>query len=212
MNNKIKTDFLVTSLLLGVFSALFSSVAFAQDLPNSASIFESFSGSVDALENLIVGLAFVVGLALAVGAIIDMSKVSDRRIELKQLIFKMLASIFLLSYGDTFSMINNTFGLPEPSAASQSVFGSSGENVAGETLNAALIGIVGFIKLIGHITFFNGILVLKDYGSGKQGSSMAKGLFRLLGGAALINFYATATVIKNTFYSGIPLPGGLGGL
>lgn len=200
------------SLFLGAFMALFSSVAFAQDLPNTASIFESFTSSISGITNLIQGLAFVVGLALGVGALVDFTKLNDNRgVELKQPLFKLLASVFLISYGDTFSMINNSFGLPPPSAASQNVFGSGGGNAASETLNSALLGIIGFIKIIGHITFFNGILVLKDYGTGKQGTSMAKGLFRLFGGAALINFYATANVVRETFYSGIPMPGGLFG-
>lgn len=84
--------------------------------------------------------------------------------------------------------------------------GSSSIPGMGDAMN----GILLFVKLLGHLAFFRGLLILKDYGSDKQGAGLGRGLTHLFGGAAAINIEATTALLASTFFTGISLPGGLG--
>ena len=73
---------------------------------------------------------------------------------------------------------------------------------------AALKGVLLFVKMIGHIAFLRGFLILKGVAEGSQNQTVGKALTHILGGAAAININATVEILANTFAPG--LAGGIG--
>ena len=73
---------------------------------------------------------------------------------------------------------------------------------------AALEGVLLFVKMIGHIAFLRGFLILKGVAEGSQNQTVGKALTHILGGAAAININATVEILANSFAPG--LAGGIG--
>jgi hypothetical protein len=70
---------------------------------------------------------------------------------------------------------------------------------------AAMVGVLTFIRLIGYIAFIRGWLLINQAGQGKDGT-LGRGITHIFGGAAAINVQITAGILANTFAPGVPMP------
>lgn len=188
--------------------------SFAQEANNLASMFENFSTTYEDLLLLAQGFARVAGVAVSISAVLDLIKHNDGKVELKQPITKMVIGAMLFSASSTLTSVSSTFGFCE-AAASCNFFTGLEDGETGKTpelvLGAALKGIMGFIILVGHLSFVKGLFLLKDYGSGKQ-DTLGRGFTHIIGGALAVNIQATAGMLRATFWGSLPTPGALQGL
>ena len=67
----------------------------------------------------------------------------------------------------------------------------------------ALKGVLLFVKLVGHIAFLRGFLILKGVAEGSQGQTVGRAITHILGGAAAINIDTTVDFLVNTFAPGM---------
>lgn len=182
----------------------------AQSAPNLAEMFANFSGSAVSLMNLAVGVAFVMGLCITGVGLFRLKKFSESngQISFSQpliILFVGMALVVLPGFIDT---ATETLSLGSATGSSVLAVNIAGSSVPG--MDAAIQGVLLFVKLVGHLAFIRGFLILKDVGEGKGHASMGRALTHIFGGAAAININATIAMLGATFAPGMDL-GGLGG-
>lgn len=194
--------FLVAALAAGAQSAM------AQSTGSIATAFANASTTWVALINLARGASFLAGILIAGAGLIKLKDVGDGRTSLKTPIWMAVIGAALVAMPASIDTITQTMSLgSNTGTALLSQSSSSSIDGMGDALN----GILLFVKLLGHLAFFRGLLILKDYGSDKQKAGLGQGLTHIFGGAAAININATVSMLAATFFTGITLPGGLGG-
>lgn len=179
-------------------------------MPNLAEMFANFSGSAVALMNLAVGAAFVMGLVITGVGLFRLKKFSESNGQISflqpvMILFVGMALVVLPGFIDT---ATETMALGSGTGTSVLAVNTGGGGVPG--MDAAIHGVLLFVKLVGHLSFIRGFLMLKDVGEGKGQASMGRALTHIFGGAAAININATIAMLGATFTPGMDL-GGLGG-
>lgn len=195
------------------WSALLSAglplTAQAQQAPNIAQMFANFSSTSVALMSLAVGVSFVIGLCVTGVGLFKLKKFSESngQIPFSQpliILFVGMALVVLPGFIDT---TTETMSLGSNTATSVLAVNVGDGSIPG--MSDAMRGILLFVKLVGHLAFIRGFLILKDMGEGKNGASMGRALTHIFGGAAAININATIAMLGATFAPGMDL-GGLG--
>lgn len=171
-------------------------------------MFANASTTWVAFINLARGVSFLAGILIAGAGLIKLKDVGDGRTQLKTPIWMAIIGAALVAMPASIDTVTQTLSLGS-NTGTQLLSQSSSSSIPG--VSDALNGILLFVKLLGHLAFFRGLLILKDYGSDKQGAGLGRGLTHLFGGAAAININATTSLIASTFFTGVTLPGGLGG-
>lgn len=182
----------------------------AQSAPNLAEMFSNFGGSAVQLMNLAVGVAFVMGLCITGVGVFRLKKFSDSngQMSISQpliILFVGMALVVLPGFIDT---ATETLSLGNSTATSVLAVNVGDGSIPG--MDGALTGVLLFVKLVGHLAFIRGFLILKDVGEGKGHASMGRAVTHIFGGAAAININATIAMLGATFAPGMDL-GGLGG-
>lgn len=196
---------------MGLSLAAMPWTAHAQStMPNLAEMFANFSTSAVSLMNLAVGAAFVMGLAISGVGLFRLKKFSESngQVGFSQpliILFVGMALVVLPGFIDT---ATETLSLGSGTGTSVLAVNVGGSTVPG--MDAALQGVLLFVKLVGHLAFIRGFLILKDVGEGKGHASTGRALTHIFGGAAAININATIALLGATFAPGMDL-GGLGG-
>lgn len=199
----------LSQMFLTVLLAISTQSAMAQSSSGSiATMFANASSTWVAFINLARGMSFLAGFFLTGAGLIKLKDVGDGRTPLKAPIWMMIIGAALFSMPASIDMMTQTMSLGS-NTGTQLLSQAGSSSIPG--IGDALTGVLLFVKLIGHLAFFRGLLILKDYGSDKQGASLGRGLTHLFGGAAAININATTALIASTFFTGMSLPGGLGG-
>ncbi|WP_234774541.1 hypothetical protein [Paraburkholderia tropica] len=202
-----RTIITLARLFLAAALAVGTQTAMAQSTGSIATAFSNASTSWVALINLTVGVSFLAGILISCVGLIKLKDVGDGRTALKTPLWMAVIGAALIAMPAWIDTMTQTMSLGTNTGTQLlSQAGSSSIPGMGDAMN----GILLFVKLLGHLAFFRGLLILKDYGSDKQGAGLGRGLTHLFGGAAAININATASMLASTFFTGITLPGGLG--
>jgi intracellular multiplication protein IcmC len=201
---------LTLAWVLAFLFALPLSASAQSSTPNLAEMFTNFSESSVALMTLAKGVAFLLGLCITGVGLFKLKQFSEAggRIGIQQPLIILFVGTCLIALPGMIDMTTETMSL----GASTGTELLSEPNVGGGVpgMDGAIKGVLLFVKLVGHLAFIRGFLILKDVGEQKQGASIGRALTHILGGAAAININATIAMLGATFAPGMDL-GGLGG-
>ena len=171
-------------------------------MPNIAEMFANFSDSSIALMSIVVAAAFLTGIAITFKGLLSLKEYADSggRVPLKTPFIILLVGVLLVAMPGTINMATETMALGK-NTGTQVFAETSSDAPAG--MDSALRGILLFVKLIGHIAVFRGLLILHR-GSQGQEASFGRGVTHILGGAAAININATVNLLASAV--GMPMP------
>lgn len=183
------------------------SLAFAQSAPSLDQMFINFKDSSIAVMQLMRWLALPLGLFISGLALIRLKEYSEGggRTKLSTPILLAVIGATLISFPIATNIATETMALGAATGTELSRVPSGG---GAPGAAAALEGVLLFVKMIGHIAFLRGFLILKGVAEGSQNQTVGKALTHILGGAAAININATVEILANSFAPG--LAGGIG--
>lgn len=175
--------------------------------PGIDAMFSNFADSSIALMKLAVWSAFVIGIVVSGAGLMKLKEYGSEpgRHKFGPVLWTIATGAMLISVPGFINTATETLSLGQNTGTSlMSRGGGGGGGVPG--MAGAMAGVLLFVKLIGHLAFIRGILMLKAMGEGKQGASMGPALTHIFGGAAAININATAAMLAATFAPGLPVP------
>lgn len=177
--------------------AVLPNVALAQSTPNLSDMFASFSSSSTALIKLVIVTAWLSGIAIGSLGLIRLKEYAESggRVKLSTPIMLTFVGACLIAMPGTIDTATQTLSL---GASTGSILSEGSTSSGMPGLSAGMAGVLLFVKLIGHIAFFRGFLILKRMGEGDQQAGLGRALTHILGGAAAINIQAAATVLANS--------------
>lgn len=188
-----------------------SATGWAQDMPDIGEMFANFSDASVSLMNLARGASFLLGLIivfLGLSRLKEYSESNGGRVKLMSPIMLTFVGACLVALPGSIDMTTETLALGSNTGTALLSEPDVGGDIPG--LNAALAGVLLFIKMVGHLAFIRGFLILKKHGDGDQNAGVGRAATHILGGAAAININATIGMLGATFAPGMEL-GGLGG-
>lgn len=179
--------------------------AFAQQYPSAADMFNNFSEVSVELMDLVVAVSFVGGIVVTIIGLLKFREYSESggRMKISVPLGIVAVGCLMVIMPGMINTATETLSLGANSGKSLLSQGSAGSGDAAAAMSGAITGILLFVKLIGHIAFFRGLLILKSLSEGAQGATFGRALTHLFGGAAAININATAAMLSTTF--GLPL-------
>lgn len=177
-------------------------------LTSRADILQNIANTLEPVEKMITGLAYVIGLAFAFKAIYTLKAYGEARTmmatntSLKEpLVYLLVASIFIFFPTGVDIMLMTTFG-------STNILQYAPVSSSNDTLNnlfgpGSAVGkpLVLIIQTIGLAAFVRGwILVARGASQGQPPGGTGKGLMHVFGGILAINIVQTLNIINNTLY------------
>lgn len=198
--------YLLQLLTIVIFSLVSFPALAASGMPDIGQMFSNFSDTSIKIMTLVSGTAFVVGIALSLKAAFALKEYSESggRTQLKTPIVTLLAGVMLVSFPETISMATETISLGANTGAMLSDVGGGGSEAVA-MMSSALSGVLLFVKMVGHIAVFRGILILKRVYEGNQQASIGSALTHIFGGAACININRTIDMLANTVGMTLPI-------
>ena len=183
----------------------FEALAQSVDAPNAATMFENFSEASEELMDLVVAISFVGGIVVTVIGLMKFREYSESggRMKLTVPLGLVAVGCLMTIMPGMINTATETLSLGANSGKTLLSQGGGGGGEGAAAMAGAISGILLFVKLIGHIAFFRGLLILKNLSEGAQGATIGRALTHLFGGAAAININATAAMLSATF--GMPL-------
>ena len=177
----------------------------ATSIPDIGQMFSNLSSSSITLMKLVSGCAFVVGIYLAYRSAMAFKEYADGggRTQLKTPFGIMLAATLMIAFPGTINMATETLALGQNTGSVLSESGGGGGAVG--MMSSALTGVLLFVKLVGHIAIFRGILMLKKIAEGQQGAEVGRALTHIFGGAAAVNINATINLLANSVGMSLPI-------
>ncbi len=177
-------------------------------ITSQANILKNIAATLEPVERMLTGLAYVIGISFAFKAIYSLKVYGEARTMMasntsmkEPLVYLMVAAIFIYLPTAMAVLLQTTFGessvvqyapTNSTNGAIDALFGSG--SPVGRPL--ALI-----IQVIGLAAFIRGmILIARGSGSGQQPGSTGKGLMHVFGGILAINIIKTLEIINNTLY------------
>lgn len=204
MNSK-KSKFNLQIFFALLFSVFFTESAYADSAAvNIGTMFANGSNLWVEGMQLARGVSFVAGMLISGAALFKLKEVGDGRTQLKTPIIWAVAGAFLMALPGTIETATQTLSLGSNSAFS--LLSNSHTTSGDAQVEAAVSGVLLFIKLVGHIAFVRGFFLLKEYGGGKEGT-LGRAMTHIFGGAACINIETTFGILANTFYPGMSFTG-----
>lgn len=185
---------LFSVFLLATF--LVPHVAFAQAV-SLDQMFANFGTASVALMNLVRWSALPIGLFISGLALIKVKEwnESNGRVPLKTPLILAAVGAALISFPLTTSIVTETMSLGVTTGASLSRVPPTG---GAPGVAEAMKGILLFIKLVGHLSFLKGFLLLKGMAEGAQGMTIGRALTHIIAGAAAINIDSAAEAVANS--------------
>lgn len=189
---------------LFVLGALLSapSLAFAQTAPSIDTMFANFSSSSIALMNLVRWSALPIGLFISGLALMRLKEYTESggRVKLSTPILLAMIGATLIAFPAATNIVTETMALGAATGTNLSRVPTGG---GAPGVAEALKGVLLFVKLVGHIAFLRGFLILKGVAEGSQGATIGRALTHIGGGAAAINIDTTVDFLVNTFAPGM---------
>ena len=192
--------------LLPILFLTLGLVGNAHAAPDIGQMFANFQRSSEVLTKLVQYSSYAIGLFLIMASAYKFSQLGQGQLSAKVPITMFFCGVGLFALTgslsialETMSMGNGPGSILAPS--------TPGLDAQGQ---AAIMGVIYFIRLIGYIAFVRGFLLLNQAGSGQQGGqgqqgSIGRGLTHIFGGAAAINLKEFATIIGNTIAPGVTI-------
>ena len=189
-----KAHLAITILLL----ALPLSAGYAADTISFIEILKNLKISSDAVFKLTTAISYGLGFWFMIAALIDLKHHGQANAAQGGGIGKPLAKFFvgvaLIYLPSTVSSVVVTFW-----GAGAGVLDYSAKS-GNETLETFKLTAITIVRLIGLISFINGLVVLSHSSEqGAQPGSVAKGILRIFSGILAINVVATIQVFEVTF-------------
>lgn len=149
--------------------------------------------------------SFVIGAFLLINSFVHLIRVSDGKEKLSTALFTMVSGLLFIAFISTIDILSGTLGMGNASvglspACNFKVSGCASEiNSLEKYTEAAMTGILSFIRLVGFIAVVKGILTLHEMGktNGQQGS-IWKAFGYMLGGVACVNIIIVVLAFGNT--------------
>lgn len=188
-------------IVLGALVSLLPSFAFAQSV-SVDQMFANFSTSAIALMNLVRWTALPVGVFISIQGLLKLKEMgqSGGRVSPKTPIMLTLIGACLIAFPATSTIATQSLSLGAATGTSLSRI----PNVGGAPgVGEAMTGILLFVKLIGHISFFRGFLMLSRNAQGDNNATIGKALIFIGAGAAAINIDTFITVLANSVAPGL---------
>ncbi len=177
-------------------------------ISNQVDILRNIAATLEPVELLITGLAYIMGLSFAFKGIYSLKVYGEARAmmasnaSLKEpLTYLIVAAVFIYLPAAMRILLMTTFGdsnileyapLNSSNSTLDLLFGSN--SAVGRPL--ALI-----IQVIGLIAFIRGwVLIARGAGQGGQPGTTGKGFMHVFGGILAINIVKTIEIINNTLY------------
>lgn len=169
----------------------------ASAAPNVAEMFANFASSAASIIYLVVGAGVLLGVVVTFKAALSLKEYSESggRTSLKTPLILAIVGAMLVSLPGTINMATETMSLGSNTALNVFSVGGGG-GIPG--MDAAIKGVLLFVKLIGHISIVRGLLIFKRVGEGQQGAEAGRGLTHILGGAAAVNINTTIDLLSNS--------------
>lgn len=174
--------------------------------PGVDTMFANFSSSAAAIMNLIGKyVAPMAGLAILWKSALSFKEVSESggRTSLKTPLGQAMVGALLLSFWGTINLATETMSLGPASGMSAMSEGGGGSGAAAG-MGAAIAGVLMFVKMVGLIAVFRGLLMLRAVAEGSQQASIGKAMTHIFFGGAAVNINTTIAMLANTV--GMPLP------
>lgn len=186
--------------ILGLFVIALSLTGCSAYIEDSANMLINLSKTYPQIQKLITAGAYLVGIGLAMRAIYYLKIFGEMRTmmasqgNLKTPIIYLIVAVALIYLPQTIDdVMLSTFGNTEVSPISY-----NNTSVQGLTLQATN-AILGFIQIIGLISFVRGwIIIAKSAQGAAQGASFGKGATHIVGGILAINIVGTKDAIWGT--------------
>ena len=178
-------------------------------ITEQADILRNIASTLEPVEKMITGIAYVIGIAFAFKAIYSLkaygearSMMSSNTANMKEpLTYLFVAGIFIYLPAAMNLLMTTTFGndvilqyapLNSSNSTINALFGSS--STVGKPLTM-------IIQVIGLIAFIRGwLLIARASGQGGQPGSTGKGLMHVFGGILAVNIVKTLEIVNNTLY------------
>ncbi|MDE7845101.1 hypothetical protein [Enterobacter hormaechei] len=195
-------------ILFTAFTLLFTTSAFADENVDLATMFATSSNSWISISHFIVGLSVLLGVCSASYALFILKARSEPgqaiNIPLKKPIIWIFVGAALINFGLTSSTITESLSLDE--SQGMSLLTENHADSGDESVEKAINGVLYFAKMIGHIAFVSGFLMLRKVGENgpNNDDTFRKALTHIIGGAMAINIETTVSILAATF--GISTP------
>lgn len=172
-------------------------LAFAQ-APGVDQMFANFSDSAIQIFNLVMRFSVFMGILLAGKAILSFKEYSESggRTALKTPITILVVAVFLFSLPTSMGVATQTLSLGAFAGTNIMSEAPSGGGLPGA--DAAIRGVLLFVKLVGLIAAVRGFLMFKKISEGSSQQGVAVALTHVLGGAMAVNIEATYRLLKNS--------------
>jgi len=177
-------------------------------ITNQADILANIAASLEPVERLITGLAYLMGIAFAFKAIYSLKVYGEARTMMSSnasmkepVTYLVVAAIFIYLPAAMDVLLMTTFGdstilnyapVSSPNSFIDALFGA--QSAVGRPLSL-------IIQVIGLIAFVRGwVLIARGGGQGGQPGTTGKGLMHVFGGILAINIVKTLEIVNNTLY------------
>lgn len=195
-------------ILLTAFTLFFTTSAFADENVDLATMFATSSNSWISISHFIVGLSVLLGVCSASYALFILKARSEPgqaiNIPLKKPIMWIFVGAALINFGMTSTTITESLSMDE--SQGMSLLTENHADSGDESVEKAINGVLYFAKMIGHIAFVSGFLMLRKVGDNgpNNDETFRKAITHILGGAMAINIETTVSILAATF--GISTP------
>ncbi|MCC5791951.1 MAG: type IV secretion protein IcmC [Legionellaceae bacterium] len=173
-----------------------------------ANILKNIAATLEPVERMLTGLAYVIGMAFAFKAIYSLKVYGEARTmmasnaSLKEpLTYLLVAAVFIYFPTSMQIIMQTIYNEPSvlqyaptdsPNSAIDALFGPGSPVGRPLSLIIQVVGIAAFIRGM--------VMVARAGGQGGQPGAMGKGMMHVFGGILAINIVKTLDIINNTLY------------
>lgn len=176
-------------------------------LTDQANILKNIAATLEPVERMLTGLAYLMGITFAFKAIYSLKVYGEARTMMSNnasmkepVMYLLVAAVFIYFPTALAVLLQTTFGedsivqyapTNSPNGTLDALFGAGSAVGRPLTLIIQVIGIAAFMRGM--------ILIARGSGQGQQGGA-GKGLMHAFGGILAINIVKTLEIINNTLY------------
>ena len=195
-----KSSPIFAQIALFFFLALLSTQA--QAMVGVDDMFANFGKSAVQIIKLVVFAGIILGIFISAVGVVKLKEYSESggRTTFKTPVTLIFVGVMLVALPASINMATETMSLGKNTGHLVFSIGSSASLPPG--MDAAIKGVLLFVKMVGHIAIVRGFFILKRLGEGQQGE-MGRALTHIFGGALAVNINKTVEILANTV--GMPL-------
>lgn len=177
-------------------------------ISSQVDILTNIASSMQSVERLITGAAYLMGLAFAVKALMSLKELGESRAMMsgkasikEPLIFFIVAAMLVYLPSGFQMLMNTTFGYSNVLAYAPVNSNNSTLDILFGQDSAVGASLAVIIQTIGLIAFVRGwVLIARSASSGQPPGGTGKGMVHVFGGILAMNIVGTLQIINNTLY------------